>query len=202
MQLKEILDENSLKSISQRTNISESNIEALDSEDFSQLKRVKTLGFISILEREYSVDLTELKEKAIGYYDEENLEESVTLGIPMPVEKRGRSKFFYLIVIILIGLASWYFLTKFDTERIKGLNPFKEKVSTVELDGSHVNVNPEKLKIEEITMKQEKVSDVSDSTEEANVQNDETPSVSQTFHNEATIDQDRSDNASSAYSAQ
>ena len=186
MQLKEILDENSVKSISQRTNISENNIEILNEEAFNRLKRVKTLGFISILEREYSVDLSRLRENALAFYDEEKEEESVTMGIPMPVEKRGRSKLFYIIVIALIGYASWYFFTKFDREQLKNLLPFKEHV-TIPLDSSHANTNPEKLKIEEITMPEAKSSaaENAENTEKVSLQNETENSTEQDKNNTA-----------------
>jgi len=68
MQLSEILEENSIRSISKKTNISEQNLERLLASNFANLKKVKTLGFISIIEREYSTDLTAMKEEALGYY--------------------------------------------------------------------------------------------------------------------------------------
>jgi cytoskeletal protein RodZ len=127
MQLNDILEENSLKLISQRTNISESNLEALIESDFAKLKRVKTLGFISILEREYKVDLSALKEQAIEYYDNNiDDESSVTVGLPLPEDKKGISIWFRLLIIGLILFTIWFFFTQFDKTQLSKYMPFSE----------------------------------------------------------------------------
>ena len=132
MQLNEILEENSVKAISKRTNISENNIEILIAADFDRLKKVKTLGFISIIEREYKADLSALKEQALSYYAESNDEENITLGLPITEEKKGKSKLFLLLVFLLLGYASWYFFTQFDKKQLSGLLPFiEEKTSQI-----------------------------------------------------------------------
>ena len=97
MQLDEILQENTLSAVSQKTNISEDNIEALLDADFERIKRVKTMGFISILEREYGADLSALKKQAIEYYESHKTDESVTLGLPISEPKKGKSKLVMLI---------------------------------------------------------------------------------------------------------
>ncbi len=127
MQLNEILEENSVKAISKRTNIAEDNIEALLAGDFDKLKKVKTLGFISILEREYKADLSALKEQALSYYTEYNDVENIAFGLAPMEEKKGKSKLFLLFVLLLLGYASWYFFTQFDKKQLSGLLPFSEE---------------------------------------------------------------------------
>ena len=126
MQLNEILEENSVKAISKRTNIPEDNIELLLAGDFDKLKKVKTLGFISIIEREYKADLGPLKEQALSHYAQYNDTQSITLGVPVIEEKKGRSKVFQLFILILLGYASWYFFTQFDKKQLSDLLPFGE----------------------------------------------------------------------------
>jgi len=127
MQLKEILEENSIKSISQKTNISEINLDALVASEFDKLKRVKTLGFISILEREFKADLSALREQALEYYAQNIENESVTLGLPMQEEKKGKSKWFRLLILALIAYTVWYFFTQFDKAHLNELLPFSEE---------------------------------------------------------------------------
>ncbi len=132
MQLNEILEENSVKAISKRTNIAEDNIELLLAGDFDKLKKVKTLGFISIIEREYKADLGPLKEQALSHYAEYNDTQSITLGVPVMEEKKGKSKVFQLFILILLGYASWYFFTQFDKKQLSDLLPFgEEKISQI-----------------------------------------------------------------------
>jgi cytoskeletal protein RodZ len=124
MQLNEILEENSVKSISQKTKISEDNLENLLARNFNVLMKTKTLGFISILEREYKADLTALKEEALEYYASNQEDHAFSVAVPMEEEKKGKSKLFLLIVLILLGYASWYFFTQFDKQHLRTLIPF------------------------------------------------------------------------------
>ena len=99
MQLNDILEENSVRAISQKTKISEDNLENLLAKNFENLKKVKTLGFISILEREYNADLNTLRNDAEEYYSSLNEDSSVMFGRSIPDEKKGTSKFFLLVVL-------------------------------------------------------------------------------------------------------
>ncbi len=136
MQLNEILEENTIRSISQKTNISEENLEALFAGEFDVLKKVKTMGFISIIEREYHADLKPLRDQARAYYAEHQDEYGIVLDAPVAERKRGKSKFLLFIVIVLLGTASWYFITQFDKEKLRGLIPFQSTKSTEVLSAS------------------------------------------------------------------
>jgi len=127
MQLNEILEENSVKMISKKTNISEENLEALLAGEFDLLKKVKAMGFISIIEREYNADLTPLKKQAAEYYEAHMEDESITLDIPSIDPKKDRSPFFVFMVLLLLAAASWYFITQFDQKRLRGLLQFNEE---------------------------------------------------------------------------
>ncbi|SFV90615.1 membrane protein [hydrothermal vent metagenome] len=125
MQLNEILEENTIRAISQKTNISEENLEALFAGEFDVLKKVKTMGFISIIEREYHADLKPLRDQAHAYYAEHSDENGIVLDAPITERKKGRSKFLLFMVVVLLATASWYFMTQFDKEKLKGLISFE-----------------------------------------------------------------------------
>ena len=129
MQLNDILEENSVKAISQKTKISEENLENLLAKRFENLKKVKTMGFISIIEREYNADLSAIREEAQAYYADAAEDRSVTLGMPIVEEKKGTSKIFLLIVLGLLGYATWYFLTQFDKKHLSELIPFVDEAT-------------------------------------------------------------------------
>ncbi len=126
MQLNEILEENTIKGISQKTKISEDNLENLLAANFAALKKIKTLGFISILEREYKADLSALREEALVHYSEEPEENNFTVVLPVDEEKRGKSKLFLFIILALLAYASWYFFTQFDKKHLSELIPFMD----------------------------------------------------------------------------
>jgi len=135
MQLNEILEENSVKAISKKTNISEENLEVLFRGEFDVLKKVKTMGFISIIEREYDADLNTLREQALAYYNENRDDNGIVLDAPLVEKKKEGGGFLRFLVLILLGVASWYFITQFDQEKLRGLLPFnEEKITTVKED--------------------------------------------------------------------
>ena len=130
MQLNEILEENTIRSISQKTNISEENLEALFAGEFDVLKKVKTMGFISIIEREYHADLKPLRDQAKAYYAEHDDESGIVLDAPVSERKKGKSKVVPFLVIVLLGAASWYFMTQFDREKFTSIIPFQNEKIT------------------------------------------------------------------------
>ena len=168
MQLNELLEENSTKTISERTNIAEENIERLMNNDFGAIKRVKTLGFISILEREYKIDLSKLKEEALAYYEQKAEDESVTLGLPIVEERRGRSKWLWLIVPILLGYASWFFFTQFDQSQLKSLLPFNEAKNVENMMPADMVESNEELSIKQVITAEENESGTEKNDNEIN----------------------------------
>ena len=129
MQLSDILEEHSLKNISKKTNISEENIENLLEKRFENIERVKTMCFISIIEREFNADLATLRSEAQAYYAEQDTDESGIIVSGMLIEqKRGKSKWLIFIVLLLLAYASWYFVTQYDKSHFNPLQPFKEEV--------------------------------------------------------------------------
>ena len=138
MQLNEIVGEKSIKAISQKTMISEQNIALLIAEDFSSLPKAKAIGFISILERDYKVDLGALRKTALEYYKiHGNAEENINIAFTKAEAPKGRSKLFPLFILGVLAYASWYFFTQFDKKMLTNMMPFsqeekKESLSTTE----------------------------------------------------------------------
>ncbi len=143
MQLDDILEEHSIKVISQKTKISEENLEALISENFEYMVKAKALGFISILERDFNIDLSKLKTKALEYYESHDAaHQSIAIGLPVSEEKKGRSKWFLLVMLGLLVYVSWYFFTQFDKKTFTTLLPFSEdKIEAQASIESHKKMN-------------------------------------------------------------
>ena len=166
MQLNDILDENTVRAVSEKTNIAEDNIEALSASEFSKINRVKTMGFISILEREYRVDLSKLKEEALLYYNAHEEDTSVTLGLPLPEEKKGKSKWFMFVVLLMIVYALWYGFTQLDKEKLASMIPFSEETLS-HLMNSDKEKDVKDLSIEHVQAKSvEAQANTNDNTEE------------------------------------
>ncbi|GIU01421.1 hypothetical protein TSL6_19270 [Sulfurovum sp. TSL6] len=163
MQLNEILEENTIKSISQKTKISEENLEYLLAANFDPLKKIKVLGFISILEREYNADLSGLREEALAFYSAEKEENGFTVGLPMDEEKRGKSKLFLFLILALLAYASWYFFTQFDKNHLSGLIPFIDE-QRIENFVTENEENKKEISIEDLSIASLVVSDTNTNT--------------------------------------
>ncbi len=126
MQLNDILEENSIKAISDKTKIPEENLEYLFALEFDALSRVKTLGFISILEREYKADLSAVKTQAMDYYGKSRESHLFPIGQPVMDEHRSKPKVLIIFIFLLLGVSSWYFFTQFDKKHLNDLIPFMD----------------------------------------------------------------------------
>ena len=152
MQLNEILEENTIKSISQKTKISEDNLENLLARNFDVLMKIKTLGFISIIEREYKADLHALREEALAYYASHKQDHAFSVAVPLEEEKKGKSKLFLVVVLALLGYASWYFFTQFDKKHLSGLIPFKNQQMIENIIGVEDEEEKENLPVEDLSI--------------------------------------------------
>ena len=127
MVLNELIEKYSINVISRHTRIAVEYLEALVERNCSKLKRVQAFGFISILEREYGVDLSNLKKECKEYFEAhpdsgvvlegkyiaifasppEDDEEPTT-----PEEKNSKlksylNKILIALVVIIIAYGSW-----------------------------------------------------------------------------------------------
>jgi len=109
MQLNEIIDKESVEQVSNTTNISIDNLNFLANEEFAKLTRVKALGFLLILEREYKdIDLSALRERIKLYFEEHKpVDEQVVMVSKDHIDQSGFSFFKWFIVASLLG-GAWY----------------------------------------------------------------------------------------------
>jgi phosphate starvation-inducible protein PhoH len=98
--------------IYEQTHITRVNVEHILSKSFDQLDKVKFYGFLSILEREYSLNLEPLKQEYDAYLeahyeDEDDLSE---MTYEIQIKKKKRLQKIMLAVIVLIGVVSFIYL--------------------------------------------------------------------------------------------
>jgi len=112
------------------THLSREHAQALLHGSFENINKVQFFGFVSILEREYNVDLEELKEQGNEYYTslQESSTDTATNVFVTPKKKRDYT-IFYIIIVILIFLGVTIFslfssssTTKIQDTKIQELN--------------------------------------------------------------------------------
>ncbi|WP_373028590.1 hypothetical protein [Sulfurovum sp.] len=186
MQLNEILEENTIKGISQKTKISEDNLENLLAANFDALKKIKTLGFISILEREYKADLSGLREEALAYYSEHIEDQAFSVGEPMEEDKKVKSKLFLVIVLALLGYASWYFFTQFDKKHLSVLIPFMDE-QMIETTLIENNETKKEITVEDLSIANVVINDMNTNTVVEDVVVQESTQISGSLENEVNV---------------
>ncbi|WOE69703.1 hypothetical protein RZR97_11410 [Hydrogenimonas thermophila] len=106
--LDNIIEKNGLDAVSEKTRISKKNLEKLQKKEFSDFSKPRALGFISILEREYKEDLSELKEDIIKWFENES--DKQTTHIAFPPAKDGKSIHWIVIIPLIMVLVFGFYL--------------------------------------------------------------------------------------------
>jgi hypothetical protein len=92
--------------IYEQTHIPLQQLEALFGNRFEGMTKVQCMGFLSILEREYSVDLEDLREKALLYFQEkrEAQEREYVQNIYVKPEKKRKKRNLFIIIFVVLFL--------------------------------------------------------------------------------------------------
>jgi len=131
--------------IHESTHIPRASIEAFINEDFSKMNKIQLNGFIAIIEREYSLDLSALKKSGLTYVEEHRNEKKIRTDYVVPKDKS--SKLIYVFVAIAVLLAAIYFTMFTDNEQtIQGYENESTIVESVEKEIiPQIKSNPPKI---------------------------------------------------------
>jgi hypothetical protein len=125
----ETIKKHDIVTIQHRTKISQYNIKALLERDFSKIKKVQFLGFISILEREFDVDLSTYKEEyfaALGTDHIKTPDVEVFVSEKEPITK-GSQRIIIFIVLALFTIAFFAYINFVPDEK-KVVRPLNDTV--------------------------------------------------------------------------
>ncbi len=111
MLFNELIEQKGLESVFSKTNISSENLNRLLNEEFDKLNRVKALGFLLILEREYpDIDVNELRHRIKLYYEDHAPADDKVVMVPASSTTGGSDFSFFKIFIIATILGGGYYL--------------------------------------------------------------------------------------------
>ena len=121
MLFNELIEQEGLETVVSKTNISSENLNRLLNEDFENLNRVKALGFLLILEREYKdIDVNELRQKIKLYYEEHAPSDDKVVMVPARSTTGGGFSFFKLFIIATILGGGYYLYTQGKLDSLLG----------------------------------------------------------------------------------
>ncbi len=131
MKLKELIEIEGLESISEKTNISIYNLNSLAHRDLKELNRVKALGFVQILKREYNIDVSDLESDVRAYFEEKSSLESDDEPILVSPDKLKPKTSFPKWIILLFAVGGlWYFYNSGKLDELLSSNTDKNNMLT------------------------------------------------------------------------
>ncbi len=98
----EKLQEIGAQKLHEDTHIPKEHARGLVNADFSNMNKIQFVGFISIVEREYGINLDSLKEKGLEYFQENIQEFTIAQKLFVPQGKKKRFTKFYLLAAVVI----------------------------------------------------------------------------------------------------
>ncbi len=111
MLFNELIEQEGLEGVFSKTNISTENLKRLLNEEFDKLNRVKALGFLLILEREYpDIEVNELRQKVKLYYEEHTPSDDKVVMVPADSTTGDNNFSFFKLFIIAAILGVGYYL--------------------------------------------------------------------------------------------
>jgi len=163
----EKLQELGAQKIYEQTHVSKEHIQAILHNSFEDLNKVQIIGFISILEREYKVDLSETRKSANDYFEQLPVDEEHNKEIFVAVrEKKSNNTTIYVVIIAIIIMIALYFSLKdsiiidqkIDNTLIENVKEkiVKDEIVKKEENISKVIIPKEDLNITKIVVKEEK----------------------------------------------
>ena len=128
MQLNDLIEEYTIESIAKKTNVTEEVIARLHNKEFKTMKLPQAMGALSIIEREYDVDLDALRQECKAYYGDISLSATGLAGIsPIKKERRVIPRLLVFVLLILLVYGAWYFFTGYYNQKILPLDTKSEK---------------------------------------------------------------------------
>ena len=114
MSVEEFFELYSIEEINKKTKISPISLKYIKNKEFDKLIRVKFIGFVRLIEKEYNVDLSELIEEYENFYNKDEVKqeqkEKKEVENKEKPQKESKNYFFtILIVALFIISAALYF---------------------------------------------------------------------------------------------
>ena len=90
--------------IHEKTHISRQHVQGILYESFEGMNKIQFIGFISILEREYDIELDNLKQSGLEYFSSETSYENPNNQVFVVPKKKKNFTMLYVLTVVLIFL--------------------------------------------------------------------------------------------------
>jgi len=142
----ETLRELGAQKIHTQTHISKAFIQAILHETFDGLNHVQFVGFISILEREYDADLSELKSQGLAHFSLSEDTQEVKKVFVVPKKKKSYGGVYLSLGILVVASFIYYVFFYLVTQ-----SPIVETIDNSKIETAHKNLT-QTLEIKNISV--------------------------------------------------
>lgn len=128
MQLDDLIKQERIGNVTKQTHITKAVLERILNREFQSLKRSQVYGVLSILEREYSVDLNEFRNECEEYFQANKTDDnSFVVMETIPKNNHFLLRFVVLLIIVSIVYGGWYFFHSYYNSSANNSDPQNEK---------------------------------------------------------------------------
>ncbi|MDR2342754.1 MAG: hypothetical protein LBD84_06930 [Campylobacteraceae bacterium] len=185
----EKLEDIGLREVSRKTYIELNYLKLMVNKEFSSLQRVKTLGFIKIIQREYDINMDDWIKEFEEYFQQNNYgkskeQESDAILEPRKNTKQGKGIYtFFAIIFLILFMIFAYSFTRGRTGHIESI-PIVSNITIENDTAEDISDDIDVKQLDDITINEDSIISITDE-ESANETND---IQQQTFKNtKATI---------------
>jgi len=116
--------------IHETTHISKQHVQAILHESFENISKIQFTGFISILEREYHLELDDLKSKGLNYFEEfpQTTSRSETVFVTPKKEKNYTKLYLLFVIAIFVAVTVYSFLPSTIINKNSDLKELNNKI--------------------------------------------------------------------------
>lgn len=140
------------KKLSAKTFISDMDLERFLNKDFTNINKTRALGFIQILEREYDVDLSDLRADYLSHESTHRPKKPETLFTESPVEhEKEWQKYLPYIVTVLAVLGLAFYLFRPSVETVQTPEPLIKQLEENKSVINEAALNIAKLEVNEVS---------------------------------------------------
>ena len=106
------LKELGAQNIHEKTHITKAHVQAILHNSFDGMNKIQFLGFISILERDYAVDLSDLKIRGLEYFLNVNAEVEKNESVFVETKKSTNMTPYIIVLLFVIIIIAFFILNK------------------------------------------------------------------------------------------
>lgn len=143
----ESLQDIGAQKVYEKTHIPLKYVQSILHGSFEGFSKLQFVGFVSILEREYSLELSELRKAGLAYFGSED--QAISSGVFVTTEKKTHNKKLYIFLIFLLFIGVVFFsISKFSKHEAvqepldeSQIETLQKQIESIEVDKSDINVS-------------------------------------------------------------